>query len=73
MTDEALKTVEHYIEGPRKPVLQEKQLFLVAYKLFKVLLQKYPLEVSFLEGKMTKKNIMMLGEIQKSGLNRTVS
>ena len=23
------KTVEHYIEGPRKPVLQEKQVFLV--------------------------------------------
>ena len=29
MTDEAVKTVEHYIEGPRKPVLQEKQVFLV--------------------------------------------
>ena len=28
-TDEAVKTVEHYIEGPRKPVLQEKQVFLV--------------------------------------------
>ena len=24
-----LKTVEHYIEGPWKPVLQEKQVFLV--------------------------------------------
>ena len=30
LTDEAVKTVEHYIdEGPRKPVLQEKQVFLV--------------------------------------------
>ena len=25
-------TVEHYIEGPRKPVLQEKQVFLVLLK-----------------------------------------
>ena len=24
-----MKTVGHYIEGPRKPVLQEKQVFLV--------------------------------------------
>ena len=31
MTDEAVKTVEHYIEGPRKPVLQEKQVFLVCF------------------------------------------
>ena len=30
MADEAVKTVEHYIEGPRKPVLQEKQVFLVS-------------------------------------------
>ena len=29
MTDEAVKTLEHYIKGPRKPVLQEKQVFLV--------------------------------------------
>ena len=29
MTDEAVKTLVHYIEGPRKPVLQEKQVFLV--------------------------------------------
>ena len=29
MTDDAVKTVEYYIEGPRKPVLQEKQVFLV--------------------------------------------
>ena len=29
MTDETVKTVEHYIEGPKKPVLQEKQVFLV--------------------------------------------
>ena len=30
ITDETvLKAVEHYIEGPRKPVLQEKQVFLV--------------------------------------------
>ena len=29
MTDEAVETVEHYIEDPRKPVLQEKQVFLV--------------------------------------------
>ena len=27
------KTVEHYIEGPRKPVLQEKQVFLVLKKM----------------------------------------
>ena len=26
-----LETVEHYIEGPRKPVLQEKQVFLVLH------------------------------------------
>ena len=33
MTDEAVETVEHYIEGPRKPVLQEKQVFLVLVSL----------------------------------------
>ena len=35
MTDETVKTVktvEHYIEGPRKPVLQEKQVFLVFFR-----------------------------------------
>ena len=32
MTDETVKIVEHYIEGPRKPVLQEKQVFLVFKK-----------------------------------------
>ena len=32
ITDEAPKTVEHYIEGPGKPVLQEKQVFLVCNK-----------------------------------------
>ena len=32
MTDEAVKTLEHYIEGPRMPVLQEKQVFLVLKK-----------------------------------------
>ena len=32
---EAVKTKEHYIKGPRKPVLQEKQVFLVLkYKKF---------------------------------------
>ena len=35
MADEVVKnskkTVEHYIEGPRKPVLQEKQVFLVSF------------------------------------------
>ena len=31
MTEEAVKTLEHCIEGPRKPVLQEKQVFLVLY------------------------------------------
>ena len=29
LTDETVKTVENYIGGPRKPVLQEKQVFLV--------------------------------------------
>ena len=32
MTDETVKTVGHYIEGPRKPVLQEKQVFLVFFE-----------------------------------------
>ena len=37
MTDEAVKTLEHYIEGPRKPILQEKQDFLVWIKIIKCL------------------------------------